>query len=133
MKKTLLKTRQDAAEFLVWAVGLQMGIVGKETGQLQTERGHCCLGFGCELFAKTPRLHNGLLHGGLPLNWDGIPKWFELVDEDFKNKTGRRLSELNDGYVSRTNTFEKERSHKWIGKKLIEVYAEELNNIYEAK
>ncbi len=119
----LLKSKQDAEEFVFWCVTLQCEVLPKGIGALQNDHwGHCCLGTGiaCTVSEEgIPKRWNSptQMDGGLPTS-NITPKWLQRVDMDVYDKVGRRLVGMND--------FDR-KSHKEIGTLLLELYKDELN------
>lgn len=121
MENTLLKTKEDAIQFLIWVEFLKTELLEKGINELQPTRNeYCCLGVGCVLFSEDLPVHVRLPgnypdEAGYP-----TPQWLVDVDRDFHVKTGHALIVLNDDV---------EYTHAEIAYILEEVYKEELENI----
>lgn len=89
-------TRQ---EMKTWIRALRSGKYRQAKGTLQNDSGHCCLGVACEVFVPTnkqARLKNGALHGPTPVAQRAAPEWLKIINIEFEEASGRRLSQLND-------------------------------------
>ena len=104
MKKLIL-TPKLVAEIKVWIKELRSGEYQQTQSALEDRNGFCCLGVACEKFIpeeKKKKLHHRdidihVLKGGYPTAQYHAPKWLKKIDGDFKQRTGARLSSLNDG------------------------------------
>jgi hypothetical protein len=120
----LLKSKQDAEEFVFWCVTLQEEVLPKGTGALQKEEGYCCIGVAhaCTVPEKKQILYrkSGLI-AGICDNLS-TKDWVRGLNRDVRDKTGSDLWEYNDGTPTTP-----EMSHKEIGTLLLGLYEEELN------
>jgi len=84
-------------EFNKWVTALYKGKYPKGTGQLQSSKGYCCLGVAQREVCKKPEQDAyGRLSGGYPAAPFNSPEWLTMMDKDFREKSGQRLSSLND-------------------------------------
>lgn len=121
---TLLKTKKDAIEFLDWIGLLESDFLEKGTLLLEPIENHyCCLAKGClvTIPENKLKLHNELLVGLTPMHQSAAPDWLIKINNDFFEKRGVTLADLNDG------NWLPEHSHKQIAALLLEVYTDELN------
>jgi hypothetical protein len=120
MKKKLLKSKKDREEFLFWIATLESGALPKGKNTLQTDDDkYCCLGVGvvCTVPVNNLSVHSdNVLRGGYPDAQD-VPEWLANINDDFKDRTGTKLSNLNDN---------RGWSHPRIARKLLETYKNEL-------
>jgi hypothetical protein len=117
----LLKSKQDAEEFVFWCVTLRCEVLPQGFGRLQTSIGYCCLGTG--IACTIPELKLDKIGGELsyccPDSQHSCPEWLaEISNVKFQRYNNRRLYGLND---------ELKLSHKEIGTLLLGLYEEELN------
>lgn len=120
--KKLLKTKKDREQFLFWVATLESGVLKKGTHALHSSEGYCCLGVG--VACTTPENEIGVkedgftIAGGLPNDQIYAPDWLRNVNRHFWEKSGMKddLVSMNDGG----------HSHKYIAKKLLETYKDEL-------
>lgn len=122
----LLKTAKDKEQFLTWVAFLKAGVFKKAKGALEHNARYCCLGVGCLLTIPEKNLEleeidSKSLHGALPNEQEFAPNWLRDINDDFDMRTGRNLSELNDGSFGC-----KMISHNKIADKLLKVYGHEL-------
>lgn len=87
-------------ELKQWIAALDSGKYKQGSGRMQDISGkYCCLGVGCKLFIPQPLLslhENGRIDGSYPVSQPASPMWLQQINEDFDDKTGRALSNLND-------------------------------------
>lgn len=119
----LLKTKKDKEQFLTWIAWLKSGVFKQTQDSLQDEKGHCCLGVGCELFIPDNKkkfwdiyVYEQELEGEFPNEQPYAPKWLQLIDDDVEAKKSFKISELNDDG----------KSFKQIANILLNVYKHEL-------
>ena len=91
-------TKQNA---LKWTAALRSGKYQQSTkGFLQDETGYCCLGVACDVFIpknKIEKDRNGMMIGAFTVNQPHCPDWLRGLNVDFNIKSGRSLSNLNNG------------------------------------
>lgn len=81
-----------------WIAALDSGKY-KQTGfWLQDECGYCVQGVGCKVLIPQSRqgLVGGILRGSNVSDQKHAPQWLRRVNQDFDNRTGISLVELND-------------------------------------
>jgi hypothetical protein len=90
-------------QFKKWIAALDSGEYRQAVGKLNDPSGkYCCLGVGCRLFIPSKQLvlNCGRISGAYPDMQPAAPIWLQQVNEDFDDKTGMTLSNLNDtGYT----------------------------------
>lgn len=128
IESRLLKTKEDAIEFLTWVATLEAEILPKGKSKLQSEEGYCCLGIATCLTIPEEELEtddNKILYGEFPDDLHNPPLWLVKINGDFAYRHSKcaTLSELNDGYLIR------EHSHKEIARLLLKAYEKELNEL----
>ncbi len=125
MNNTLILNKQDKEQFLFWVATLMSGVFKKGKFALNpTEDSYCCLGIGvaCTIPEKLlEKDEEGKLKHTIPGQQNHCPRWLANVNTDFINKNQNEF-----GVIGLNDSI---RSHKQIGKRLLEVYEEELNNI----
>lgn len=87
----------------IWISHLYAETYKKATGTLERRKNHCCcLGVGCHLFIPKDKLkyNKTLISGSFPEDQKNSPKWLTLIDSDFRDKIGIRLSALNDAKIN---------------------------------
>lgn len=90
-------TKQNA---LKWTAALRSGKYQQTKFKLQDQRGYCCLGVACDVFIpknKIEKYSNGMMIGLFTNNQPHCPDWLRGLNVDFNIKSGRSLSNLNDG------------------------------------
>lgn len=122
----LLKTLEDAHEFLYFVATLESGALGKGIGRLQSQLDeYCCLGIGTACLSKKPRVNDEEILSSLMPNSDSdLPNWFMDIDSHYYGLNGK------DSLVS-LNDSTKDNSHPEIARLLLDTYTDELNVIYE--
>lgn len=128
IESKLLRTKEDAIEFLTWVATLEAEILPKGKSKLQNEEGYCCLGVATCLTIPEEELEaddNKILYGEFPDDQQNPPSWLARINGDFAYRHSKcaTLSELNDGYHIR------EHSHKEIARLLLKTYEKELNEL----
>jgi hypothetical protein len=86
-------------ELKTWISALRSGNYEQGKGNLQTNKGFCCLGVACKVLIPVDQQKlnaNGFLHGSLPDDQPNAPEWLQEIDDNFREKTGKRLVSLND-------------------------------------
>jgi hypothetical protein len=85
-------------ELKIWITALRSGEYKQGKRRLQSNEGYCCLGVACKLFIPEDQLEldNGYLIGSLPIEHANAPQWLKKINPDFRVKTGKHLSTLND-------------------------------------
>lgn len=86
-------------QFNKWLNALYAEKYNKGTSRLQIKDTYCCLGVGCvELIPPTLlKMDGNVLAGSYPgMYQDAAPQWLKDIDTHFYDKTGTRLSMLND-------------------------------------
>lgn len=86
-------------ELKKWIAALDSGKYTQSFGCLESSYGFCCLGVACRILIpenKHDKRFNGTLWGGLPSDQSHAPKWLIKIDDDFCEKTGKSLIQLND-------------------------------------
>lgn len=86
-----------------WSSELRSGKYSQTRNTMHNASGYCCLGVACDVFMEKDKIHrvNGFIYGGIPTKqpFAFIPDWLKGVNNDFGDKTNRKLSNLNDdGY-----------------------------------
>jgi hypothetical protein len=118
----LLKSKQDAEEFVFWCVTLQCEVLPKGMFALESIGGGvCCLCIGvvCTVSEdKILKYESGRISGGVPNSQENSPEWLKMINLTVQSKTGYTLTEHNDSL---------NKSHKEIGTLLLGLYEEELN------
>lgn len=93
-----------------WCEALRSGEYAQTTGQLQNEKGYCCLGVACKLFSPNhPLKLDGTLTGGLPsaAAWKD-PEWLEEISSNFTSIVGDfELTVLNDSGIQDPESLQK--------------------------
>lgn len=82
-----------------WIAALDSGNFKQTKNALQDEKGYCCLGVGCVVFIKPGKRQlneKRKLAGALPNDQVNAPEWLKHINNNFRDKTGVRLSGLND-------------------------------------
>jgi hypothetical protein len=81
-----------------WTRALRSGKYRQCKSVLQSERGFCCLGVACTVFAPDylKDYETGLLKGALPQTRYGAPQWLANMNADFYDQTTACLPLLND-------------------------------------
>lgn len=119
--ESLLKTKKDKKQFLKWIEALRSGKYEQDTTVLQSNKGYCCLGVGCEVLipeAKQER-RDGLLSGCLPSDQSYAPDWLIYISSHL-SLSGVSLLWMNDSAGLNFNE---------IADNLMEAYKEELEAI----
>jgi hypothetical protein len=92
--------KNNLDELKIWIAALRSGEYQQTTGGLQDYKGYCCLGVACSVLIPEDQQElndAGYLAGGYPNSQLHSPEWLKDINREFRNKTGRSLSELNDG------------------------------------
>lgn len=117
----LLKSRQDAEEFVFWCVTLQCGVLPQGYRMLQDAAGgYCCIAVGVACTVPEEKIRKDSYNSMLGFNayHYASPDWLERVNCDVREKTNESLVNRNDNLGQ---------SHKEIGTLLLELYEDELN------
>lgn len=91
----------EPKQFHKWIDSLRSGEFKQTQNVLQDTMGYCCLGVACKVLIpeKDQGFKSGhrenILFGSLP-DEQKSPPWLVSIDYDFKNRTGKHLTELND-------------------------------------
>lgn len=85
-------------QFKKWIAALDSGEYKQGHCALQSNLGYCCLGVGCKLFIPGKLLDRdgARILGAYPDMQPAAPMWLQQVNDDFHEKTGKSLSDLND-------------------------------------
>lgn len=118
----ILKSKEEAIDFLTWIATLESGIFEQGVGGLQTgENAYCCLGVACIITIPEDKLKNkvgNFIGGGYPTTQSHAPEWLKNINVIFSSRSGEDyLSVMNDKGVS----------HPTIAKKLLKVFREDLD------
>lgn len=89
--------RINKKQFDKWIQALRSGKFKQGKGRLESSGGYCCLGVACKVLIHEDNLsyREGVLYGDFP-NDQASPFWLTKINYDFKTKTGKDLSNLND-------------------------------------
>jgi hypothetical protein len=82
-----------------WINALRSGEYKQIKKTLQTYKGYCCLGVACKLFipeGKQEVNFYGKLAGDEPDDQRNAPEWLKDINREFRDKTGKYLTALND-------------------------------------
>jgi hypothetical protein len=84
-----------------WIAALDSGQYSQSGGVLHNHLGYCCLGVGCRVLIPDELLRftsgsTRFIAGALPDSQPNAPEWLNGINDDFRDKTGRTLSPLND-------------------------------------
>lgn len=83
----------------IWIDELRSGKWEQTRGKLQRDDRFCCFGVGCKLFVprnKQNTTFDDSLSGFNPADQEFSPKWLLRINDDFANRTGPSLINLND-------------------------------------
>lgn len=117
----ILKSKEDAIDFLTWIATLESGIFEQGFCGLQTgENQYCCLGIASIISIPehlSIKSNNGWIRGGFPYHQIKAPYWLKEVNYEFHKRHGNSLSNLNDEGTS----------HPKIAKLLLKVFHDDIN------
>lgn len=91
--------RINRRQLEIWINALRSGEFKQGYNQLQKGDTYCCLGVACKVLIPEHKLEideDGDMYGIMPGIQSYCPKWLDEIAEDFTNKTGRELPNLND-------------------------------------
>ncbi len=94
-------TKKFVKNIMIWTRALRSGDFNQGVGTLENNGNFCCLGVGCKVFIKPKQLsfnNDGSLSGFVPEAQPFASEWLKEIDYDFYERTGTRLSCLNDGH-----------------------------------
>jgi hypothetical protein len=86
-------------QFNKWIEALDSGKYKQGIGALQDENKYCCLGVACRILIPNEKLmfkYGNSMAGGMPAQQEAAPQWLKDISTNFKRKTGKEISEMND-------------------------------------
>jgi hypothetical protein len=90
-------------QFKKWIAALDSGEYKQCQLQLSDGIGYCCMGVGCKVLIPQALQYilDEKLGGAFPLIQPAAPNWLKGINDDFEDKAGYSLSQLNDsmGYT----------------------------------
>lgn len=86
-----------------WIAALRSGKYKQAKGELQNEKGYCCLGVACKVLISENKQYkiDGFLGGGLPDTQPDSPDWLKCINGKTYTSFGETLTVANDnlGYT----------------------------------